>query len=383
LTVETAAQQLAGILVEHSCRLQPGERVLIEAVGAPRDVVAAVVRKAAESGASPFVVFKEDAVLRELALVQSPDDLRLVAESELTLLRSMDALIGIRAHRNCHELGDLPEEKRRAVYEHYVRPVHCEYRNLHLRRVFVRWPTAAAAQAARLCTDAFRRLFFRACLIDYAALEEAARPLLARLVEADRVRLVGPDDTDLRFDITGVPAITMAGRQNVPDGEIQTSPVPGSLNGRVRYNVPSTYMGHFFPEIGLDFRNGEVVDVFGACDNKQVWSILRQDEGALRVGEFAVGINPALDRPVGDLLFDEKMWGSVHLAQGNSYRETDNGNRSAVHWDIVLHQTADAGGGEMYLDDDLIRRDGRFVVPELKHLNPEELLPRVSLAAES
>jgi aminopeptidase len=375
--MDTPAWQLAGTLVEHSCRLQSGERVLIEAVGAPRNVVAAVARKAAEVGASPFVVLKEDAILRELALVQRPSDLQLIAESELTLLRSMDALIGIRAHRNCHELADLPEEKRRAVFEHYIRPVHCEYRNLHLRRVFVRWPTEAAAQAARMSTDAFTRLCLRASLIDYSALEEAARPLTQRVLHADKVHLVGPDDTDLTFAVTGIPAITMAGRQNIPDGEVQTSPVPGSLNGRIRYNVPSTYMGHFFPEIGFDFQDGKVVNVFGACDHEQAWSILHQDEGACCVGEFAVGINPALDRPIGDLLFDEKMWGSVHLAQGNAYQETDNANRSAVHWDLVLRQTAEAGGGEMRFDDETISRNGRFIVPDLLALNPENLLKRV------
>jgi aminopeptidase len=224
-----------------------------------------------------------------------------------------------------------------------------------------------------MSTEAFEDYFFSVCAIDYARMEAAMEPLAALMRETDEVRIKGVD-TDLSFSIRNMRQYKSAGRRNIPDGELFTAPVRDSVRGRIRYNVPSVYYGTKFEDVQLEFTGGKITRAVCAAGNTQrLNELLDQDEGARYIGEFAFGCHPHITRPTGDILFDEKIGGSVHLAAGNAYRDCDNGNRSAIHWDLILKQTPDAGGGEVYFDNVLIRRDGRFVLPELAPLNPENL----------
>jgi aminopeptidase len=362
-------ERLAARLVSHACALAPGERVVVESVGAPVEMVLEIARAAKRRGAMPLVWLKDDRVIRETAALYDEADVRFLAECELHALRQAEAIISLRAVHNAHEYGDVPADRFANVLRHYVGPVHLEHRNRRMRWVALRWPTPAAAQRAAMSTEAFEDFFFDVCLVDYARMEEAIAPLSRLLHATDQVRIEGPGETDLRFSLKGIGAVPSVGRHNLPDGEIFTAPVRDSVEGRIAFDVRSTYYGTTFSDIRLVFRKGRVVEAT-ADHGGRLNEVLDTDEGARFLGEFALGLNPAITRPIDDLLFDEKMTGSLHVACGNAYDEADNGNRSAIHWDLVLRQTAAAGGGSLFFDGRLVRKDGLFVLPELEALNP-------------
>jgi aminopeptidase len=226
------------------------------------------------------------------------------------------------------------------------------------------------AQQARMSTEAFEQFYFDVATVDYAAMEQALLPLKERMARTDRIRIVGPG-TDLRFSIKGIPVVGCSGERNIPDGETFTSPVLDSVEGRLSVNTASLYQGVVFERIVLEFEGGKIVSA-EANHAERLNRILDADEGARRIGEFSLAFNPRILHPMMDTLFDEKIAGSFHFTPGQAYEEADNGNRSEIHWDLVTIQRPEYGGGEIYFDGELIRKDGRFVVPELAGLNPEQ-----------
>jgi aminopeptidase len=239
--------------------------------------------------------------------------------------------------------------------------------------VVLRWPTPSMAQQAGMSTEDFEDFYFRVCTADYQAMTKAVQPLKALMNRTDKVRITGVG-TDLNFSIKDIPAVECTGNMNIPDGECFTAPVRNSINGTIAFNSASIYRGTPFDNIKLSFENGRVSDY--SCSNMEAMgAILDSDEGARYVGEFAIAFHPFIEKPMRDILFDEKIRGSLHFALGEAYEEADNGNKSQIHWDIVLRQ--ENGGGNIYFDDVLIRENGRFVLPELVGLNPENLATAV------
>jgi aminopeptidase len=240
------------------------------------------------------------------------------------------------------------------------------------RWVVLRWPNASMAQLAQMSTEAFEGFYFDVCTMDYARMGEAMQKLKARMERTDKVQLKGPGDTDLTFSIKGMPAIPCAGKLNIPDGEVFTAPVRDSLNGVIQYNTPTMYRGETHENIRLVFQEGKVVEATSS-NTKKLNEVLDADEGARYTGEFAIGVNPYITKAMKDILFDEKIAGSVHLTPGDSYDEAPNGNKSEIHWDMVMIQTPEYGGGEIHFDGELVRKDGLFVPEDLKGLNPDRL----------
>ena len=187
----------------------------------------------------------------------------------------------------------------------------------------------------------------------------------------DEVHIVGKG-TDLRFSIKDIPVIPCAGEKNIPDGECFTAPVRDSVNGTIHFNTPTIYQGTTFTDVRLRFENGKIVEA-SANHTEKLNEILDTDEGARYIGEFSIAFNPHITTPMLDILFDEKIAGSLHITPGKAYEVADNGVRSAVHWDMVMIQRPEYGGGEIYFDGELIRKDGQFVIPALAPLNPENL----------
>ena len=367
--MDSRVDQLARLLVRHSCQLRPGEKVLIEAIDAPEEVVSSLLRAAKEAGATPLLSLKQHSLMRELCELYSAHDIQFFAACELELFKRVDAFISIRAAHHQNELRNVPPEKLANMLRHYIKPVHYDYRNEHLRWVALRWPTAAMAESAGMSVSDFEDFFFQVCNFDYARLDAAMTPLSELMARTDSVRITGAG-TDLYFSIAGMANHKSVGRNNIPDGELFTAPLKNSVQGRIRFNVPSNYYGFRYEDVSLEFRDGHVVS--GSCnDSDRLNQLLDQDEGARYVGEFAFGLHPHVERPIGDLLFDEKIGGSIHLALGNAYPNCDNGNKSAIHWDLILNQHKDLGGGEIYFDGRLVSKNGLFVVPELAALNPE------------
>lgn len=365
---DSRVRELAEVLVHHSLKLQPGESVLIEATDAEPEVVCDLVQAVLDADALPLVQLRSQIVQRQLLHGASEPLMTLMREVGYHQMDTVDAYLGLRCGQNISELADVPPERMKLFTEQYVKPVHFELRVPRGRWVVLRWPTPSMAQLAGMSTTAFRDFYFNACILDYDRLSAAMVPLRELMNRTDRVRLTAPG-TDLTFSIRDIPAILCGGEYNIPDGEVFTAPVRDSVNGEITFNAPTVYHGTAFDNVRLVFEQGRIVE---ATSNRTeaTNAILDSDEGARYVGEFAIGVNPLIREPMRDILFDEKIAGSIHFTPGNAYDDADNGNRSQVHWDLVLLQDAAHGGGQVWFDDVLIRQDGEFLPAELQGLNP-------------
>jgi aminopeptidase len=222
-----------------------------------------------------------------------------------------------------------------------------------------------------MSTENFEDFYFDVCNLDYSKMSKAMEPLKEYMEKTDLIRIIGPG-TDLEFSIKGMPAIKCDGKMNIPDGELFTAPLKESVNGKITYNTPAVYQGYTYESIFLEFKNGKIINA-KANNTEKINKILDTDEGSRYIGEFSFGFNPYIQKPMKDTLFDEKIDGSFHFTPGSAYDECDNGNKSAVHWDLVCIQRLEYGGGEIYFDGKLVRKDGRFIPPALHVLNPENL----------
>jgi aminopeptidase len=364
---------LAQLLVGHSCDVHRGDNVLIDVIDTPDEFTTALIHAVHEAGGRPLAQLRSNVVERALRRVATPEQWELIADVEAFRMARVQCYINVRGAHNISELSDVPAAGQDLYQRTVWRRAHHQIRVPETRWVVTRWPNPSMAQLAGMSTHAFEDYFFDVCTLDYAKLETAMAPLAAMMERTRQVRLVGPGETDLTFSIEGIPAVPFAGRNNVPDGEVLTAPVRDSLEGVVAFNCPTIYRGSAHDNVRLTFRAGEVVDA-QSNRSEALAALIGIDEGARYVGEFAIGVNPHCTRPIRDVLFDEKMAGSVHFALGKAYHFADNGNRSDIHWDLVLIQTPGFGGGEMWFDDRLVRKDGLFVVPELEGLNPENLM---------
>jgi aminopeptidase len=254
----------------------------------------------------------------------------------------------------------------------YQTPVHFDRRVPNTNWVVLRWPTPSMAQQASMSTAAFEDFYFRVCTVDYGRMKKACEPLEDLMRNTDRVRIVGPG-TELSFSIKDIGAVACSGQRNIPDGECFTAPVKDSIEGVLQYNTSTLYQGKQFRNPKLTLSKGKIVDVDAGSMTDAMNDIFDTDDGARFVGEWSLGFNPHVLHPMLDTLFDEKIAGSFHFTPGNAYDEADNGNRSSVHWDMVCIQREDYGGGEIYFDDVLIRKDGIFTQPLLQDLNPDRL----------
>lgn len=362
---------LARNLVEYSTALKPGEKVLIDLNGLQVDIGRALVEETYRVGAIPFVSIKHHQINRALLLGATEQQWEMMARYEAERMSDMDAYIAIRSGENASELSDVPSEKHKIYQEKFWNPVHSSIRVNTTKWVVLRWPTASMAQLANTSTEDFEDFYFRVCTLDYSKMNRNLEPLTERMERTDRVHIVGPG-TDLKFSIKGIPAIPASGGRNIPDGECFTAPVRDSVNGVISFNTPSVYQGFTFENIRFELRDGRIVKAT-ANDTERINQVLDTDAGARYIGEFALGFNPYILKPMKDTLFDEKIAGSFHFTPGQAYEIANNGNNSAVHWDLVSIQRPDYGGGEIYFDDELVRKDGIFVAPDLVGLNPENL----------
>ncbi len=364
--------KLADVLVNYSCALQRGEAILIEAFDVPDAFTRSLIRAVDAAGGLPLVSLRSNAVMRDLMRVGSEEQMRLIGDIDAYRMSKVQAYIGVRGNPNISEWSDVPPEKMKLYQSLWWQPAHRDLRVDKTRWVVLRWPSPSMAQQAEMSTEVFEDFYFRVCTMDYARMSRAMKPLKELMDRTDRVRLVAPG-TDLRFSIAGIPAVECDGGRNIPDGEVFTAPVRDSVEGTIAFNTVTIYQGVTHHDIRLSFKEGRVVTA-ESSDSKHLETVLDSDAGARYVGEFAIGFNPYVVTPMKDILFDEKIAGSIHFTPGNAYKSADNGNKSDVHWDMVLRMTPETGGGEIYFDDRLIRKDGRFVLHELDALNPEHLM---------
>lgn len=360
-------KKLARLLVNFSVRLEKGEKCLIEATDIPIPMIEELVAAVYEAGGYPFVKMWSNQIQRAMTLGASHESVKAWADCDLYQMKKMDAYIGIRGIVNPHELDGLGE-KQSIIDVDYSLPVHMKQRLSYTKWVVLRYPSPAMAMQAKMSTSDFEDYFYRVTTgVDYKEMEKRMLRAKAYMETVDKVRIMGPG-TDISFSIKGMPVIPCCGQANIPDGEIYTAPIKDSVNGKISYNCGSSYHGHHYTDISFIFENGKIIEAH--CDDDELINkVLDTDEGSRYIGEFALGCNPQITFPMDNTLFDEKIAGSLHFTPGNSYDDCDNGNKSANHWDLVLIQTSGHGGGEIWFDDVLVRKDGVFLHPELSGLN--------------
>lgn len=360
-------QELATLILDHSTEVQKGENVMVQLIGLNGiDLLRALVAQIRERDAHPFIKI-EDAETQRILIENGNEEFwkNQADTDQLPLMKQMDAFIGIRASQNIYENSDAGKEANKAYSEHFLHPVHFEERVNNTKWCIMRYPSPAFAMNAKMPTQRFAEFYYKACLVDYPKLAEAMKPLEKRLRAADEIHLKG-EGTDIKFSVKGQNWVPCFGERNIPDGELFTSPVLESVNGHITY-APSVYQGKPFEYVKLVVEDGMVVD-FDSSNNEALEDILDTDEGARRFGEFSFGLNPVIESPMYDILFDEKIYGSNHLTLGKDYEIAPNGNSSNIHWDLVCI------GADVYLDGELIRKGRDFVTDDLKVLNPENLL---------
>jgi aminopeptidase len=347
--------------------------VLVHAFDMPEGVVAEVVRIAQSHGVQVLVRMESNLVRRQLLLGMTEQNARTIADSEKHEMELTTAYIALRGSNNYAEMADVPTEIQQMWQREYSTPVVFGIRIPKTKWVVLRWPTSSMAQQAGMSTPAFEKFFFDVCTLDYGRMAAASKPLEDLMNRTDRVRITGPG-TDFSFSIKGIGAVACAGERNIPDGECFSAPVRESVNGMVQFNTSSLFQGTEFKDIRYAIRNGRIEEASAGSNTAKLNEILDTDEGARYFGEWSLGFNPYVLHPMLDTLFDEKISGSFHFTPGNAYDPPGgNGNKSAIHWDTVLIQRPDYGGGEIYFDDVLIRKDGLFVLPSLEALNPANL----------
>ncbi|HIU26373.1 MAG TPA: aminopeptidase [Candidatus Copromorpha excrementigallinarum] len=368
--MDARIEKLADLLVNYSCDIKEKDKILISYEGeCCKELVRQIIKKVYAAGGMPYVEIRDSAITREILLGASQEQTEFSAQCQLARMKGMQAYIAIRAGSNTAELSDVPSEKLN-MYNKITGPV-LDYRVNETKWVVLRYPNSSMAQLANTSLEAFEDFYFNVCTLDYAKMSRAMDSLVKVMESTDKVRIKGPG-TDLTFSIKGLPAVKCSGERNIPDGEVYTAPVKDSVNGIISYNTPSEEQGFTFENIVFEIKDGKIIKA-SSNDDRRINQLLDTDEGARYFGEFALGVNPYILNPMKDTLFDEKISGSFHLTPGASYEDAFNGNKSAVHWDLVMIQRPEYGGGEIYFDDLLIRKDGLFTIPELQCLNPESL----------
>lgn len=358
---------LAHDILEYSIGLKKGDYVLISYSPDAERLARYLIKYAYVVKAIPFVKTSISSVNRELFMGLTEGQITHMADRDAEQMSKMDAYISISAPSNLSELSDIPTDIMSLYSRIYTKKVHRDIRVNKTKWVGLRYPNKAMAQEAGMSLESFEDMYYKAVSIDYATMGDKMTPLVNLLNTTDKVRIIG-NNTDITFSIKGIPAVKCNGKRNIPDGEVFTSPILDSAQGVIKFNVPTSQRGITFRDVELRLDKGVIVEATSS-NTKALNDILDTDEGARRIGEFALGVNNSIINPINDILFDEKIGGSIHFTPGSSYKEAYNGNDSGIHWDMVLIQTEAYGGGEIYFDDVLVRRDGKFVLKALKPLD--------------
>ncbi|MDX8343228.1 aminopeptidase [Rossellomorea sp. YZS02] len=363
-------EKLAEVLLTHSLKVKEGEKLMIAGEQTTKPLIKELLKKSYEIGAIPYFELGDQELNRIMATHARPEQMILRNKWNLEQYQDLDAFISIASDANDAEMSEVPPEQWQELMPHMKESN--DYLIQNKKWVLLNYPNFSLAQKAKMSYDTFFDYLLEVCTVNYKQMEEAQKPLKELMDKTDKVRITG-EGTDLTFSIKDIPSVMCFGERNIPDGEVYTAPVKDSVNGTITYNTPTLYRGFSFNNVSLTFEDGKIVKAT-ADNTKELNDILDTDEGARFIGEFALGVNPKINEPMLDILFDEKINGSFHFTPGQAYEEADNGNRSNVHWDMVCIQRPEYGGGEIYFDDVLIRKDGLFVVEELKGLNPDALI---------
>ena len=361
-------QRMAHVLVNYSIGVQKGERLGIRTPSTAAPLVREIYREALRAGAFPETCVSLPGIGEIFLKEASDEQLSYIPPTQRLLFGEYETMISLWASTNTKELNNV-DHSRASLAQKASRELMDTYMRRTTEHTF-RWvaalyPTEAFAQDAEMSLGEFEDFAYHACFLDdedpvarWKELSQQQERLVQWLKGKHTVHLRG-QDTDLTLSISGRPFINCDGHLNFPDGEFFTSPLENSANGYIRYSFPCSFRGVSIEDVRLRFENGVVVEASALRGQAFLDQMLSTDEGARRLGEFAFGNNPQVDRCIRHTLFDEKMYGTVHLALGKSIPESLGVNESAIHWDMVCDLRQ---GSEIRVDDELFCKDGKFVV---------------------
>lgn len=373
MEIDARLVKMAEQIIKYSINLKKGEKVFIEGFSdSTKGLFNEVIKQATKAGGIPFWYFNDNAFIKSFIDNSSATQMEEFGKMHASMMAQCDAYVGIRGYDDMFMMADIKDKQMEIYQKLFYTPVHFKIRIPKTRWCVMRYPNNTMSALSRMSTSKFEDFYFNSCMIDYKKMEKAMEPLYKLMLKTDKVKIKAPD-TDLEFSIKNIGAHKSIGHHNLPDGELFTAPVKDSINGVIQFNTYTIYDGEFFSRIKLEFKDGKIVKGTSQANNDRLQKLLNLDSGSRYMGEFAMGVNPFITKPLLDILFDEKIAGSLHMAIGNSYDDMDNGNKSAIHWDLVQIQTPEWGGGEIWFDGKLVRKDGKFVIKELEGLNPENL----------
>ena len=359
---------VARILVDYSVNIQPGEFVRIEGAPEGGPLLLAVYQRVLERGGYPWLRMVPDEATEIFYKFANDEQLEYIPAVARQMVEDIDADIGIWTETNTKALTQVDPAKqskaraaRRPLSERFLDRAA----NKELKWTGTVYPTQAFAQDAEMSLREFEGFCYGAALVHepdpIAAWREVSKQqqrLIDWLADKDQVRLVGPD-TDLTLSIKGRSWVNCDGHENFPDGEVFTGPIEDSANGHVAFTYPACYGGREVEGVQIWFEDGKAVKATAAKNEEYLQTMLDTDEGARFLGEFAFGTNRGVQRFTKNILFDEKIGGTVHMALGTGYPETGSQNRSAIHWDMICDLRQ---GGEVWVDGELFARDGEFQI---------------------
>lgn len=360
-------KKLSNTIVNYSVGVKEGDRVLIQYENALcKPLVIQLVKDIYKKKAIPSTKLIDNEISSLILENADSKTIDEIVKQKTYEVENNDVFIRICYTENEYEDSKISKNIRRELGE---KSQEIDDVRINKRRwTLLNYPSVIDAYKAHMKYEDFYNFSMDVMNVDYKTLNEKIKPLKELMEKTDKVKIVGPG-TDLTFSIKGLPAVPCCGNANIPDGELYTAPIKNSVNGVITYNTPSPYHGNIFNNIKLEFKDGKIINCTTTEHNEELIEIFNTDEGARYVGEFSLGFNPMITKPMGDILYDEKIMGSLHFTPGRCYEDCDNGNISSIHWDLVLIQTEQYGGGKIYFDDVLIRKDGMFVLDELKDLN--------------
>lgn len=360
-------KELASLIVNYSIRVEKDERVLITTQSLEtREFVSYLIEEIYKNGGVPCLKINDPILGARLAEKNNEGRIELLKKIQENEVELFDSFINIRYATNDYENKNVSGEMSKKLSQALL--PSSDVRVNQRKWVLLNYPSLLDSYKAKMTSTEFMEFAFKVMTVNYKSMSELIKPLKKLMDKTDKVRIVSPG-TDITFSIKGMGSIPCVGEMNIPDGELYSAPVKNSVNGTITYNTPSPYQGRVYNHVSLEFKDGKIINATCDEDNEKLNEIFNTDEGARYVGEFSLGFNPEILYPMGDILYDEKILGSIHFTPGQAYKDCYNGNDSGIHWDMVLIQRKDYGGGEIYFDDVLIRKDGMFVLEELKPLN--------------
>ncbi len=360
-------KELASLIVNYSIRVEKDERVLITTQSLEtREFVSYLIEEIYKNGGVPCLKINDPILGARLAEKNNEGRIELLKKIQENEVELFDSFINIRYATNDYENKNVSGEMSKKLSQALL--PSSDVRVNQRKWVLLNYPSLLDSYKAKMTSTEFMEFALRVMTVNYKSMSELIKPLKKLMDKTDKVRIVSPG-TDITFSIKGMGSIPCVGEMNIPDGELYSAPVKNSVNGTITYNTPSPYQGRVYNHVSLEFKDGKIINATCDEDNEKLNEIFNTDEGARYVGEFSLGFNPEILYPMGDILYDEKILGSIHFTPGQAYKDCYNGNDSGIHWDMVLIQRKDYGGGEIYFDDVLIRKDGMFVLEELKPLN--------------